>query len=205
MEFNELSAIWKQAGNEQAANASINEHLLRQVTATRIRSSLRTIRWSAWFELIVGFFWLSFLAGFIRSHISEMTYLLPALVLLLISLYSMAIDIWQLILHYRISADDGVIMTQTRLEKLRYLEKLDTLALLIIIPLFSIPFFIVGAKGLLDFNFYLILGILGEYVIYYCIGSLLIAIILVFLLIRFPNKELRKSIEFLRSVKKMDS
>ncbi len=129
-------------------------------------------------------------------HLPELKFLIPGLFLFLFSVYSIIFNLNKLILHYGIKAQTPVLQTQKKLEKLKYLESREKQLLYIFIPLFSPIFLIVGAKFILNLNLYNYLN----WLIAQTAASIVIAIIVVFILKKFPDKNLEKSISFLKEI-----
>lgn len=196
MNFEELSNIWNDADSQAGDKLSINQRLLREVSVSRIKDKLYEIKWTAYFELVVGFFWNIFLIGFVIDHFFELKFAFPAFLLLAISIFSMVLNGYQLKQYYSLRADESVLQTQKRVAYLRFLELTDVRSLLVIIPLFAAPFFIVTAKSLLGLDLY----IFQEQLLQFTLGSIVVAVILVFFLLRYPNKALKESIAFLKEI-----
>jgi uncharacterized membrane protein YdjX (TVP38/TMEM64 family) len=113
-------------------------------------------------------------------------------------LFSLVIEIYKLKLYYSIDASSSVIEAQKKLTKLKKLEIQDIQSLYIIIPLFSAPFLIVTAKAFLNLSLY---SFGTNWLIYYTLGSFVVALIIVFFLKRYPDKNLMDSIAFLDELK----
>ncbi|MCI4669948.1 MAG: hypothetical protein MRZ79_17560 [Bacteroidia bacterium] len=197
MEFQELIDIWNEPNKELETEVQINHRLVKEIGVSRIKSRLGEIRGTAIFELIVSVFWNIFLIGFLIDHIQEAKYWLPALILLFISGFGMAVEGLKLFLYYSLKAEDSVQLTQLKLERLRFLELMDIRSLVIFIPLFVQPFLIVAAKALLHMDFYL----LPINHLHFAIGNLIVAVILVFFLSMATRKHFRESLEFLKELK----
>ena len=197
MNLQELNQIWNDSDLSQEQVFSVNQHLLKEVSTQKIKSQLYEVRWTAYFELIVGLFWVLFLIRFAADNFGALQFALPALILLGISLFNMILSSTQLGMLYAIRPENSIIETQQRLEQIKYIEEFSKRSLYVIIPLFSTPFLIVAAKAFLGINLYTV----ATWLTSYAIGSIVIGIIVVFLLRRFPNKNLQESINFLKDLK----
>jgi hypothetical protein len=134
--------------------------------------------------------------NFTLSNLSEFKFLIPGLILFAFSIYSIYFSIKKLVLHYGINAQTPVLQTQLKLENLKLLETRETQLLYVFIPLLSPVFLIVGAKFILNIDLYNYMN----WLIAQTAGSAVIAVIIVFILKKFPNKNLEKSIAFLNEI-----
>lgn len=196
MEYQEIANIWNQSDENIENKSQIRHQLIKEISVGKIKSQLGEIKWTSYFEIIINSFWMIFLLGFILDNRGELKFVLPALIVLVIALFSTILEIRKLKLFYTLSSSQSVIKTQKKLEKLRYLEHFDTLSLYIIIPLFAAPFLIIMAFAFLQIDLYLYM----QSLILLSIGSMIISLVLVFILKRFPNKALIESIDFLKEL-----
>jgi len=166
------------------------------VSMTSVKNNLTTLRWTSYIEIIVNFLFLFFVVNFTASHLSEIKFLIPGLLLFAFSIYSIIFSVNKLVLHFGINAQTPVLQTQKKLEKLRFLELREIQSLYIFIPLLSPIFLIVGAKFILNLDLYNYMN----WLIAQTAASVVIAIIIVFILKKFPDKNLEKSISFLNEI-----
>lgn len=199
MNFQELTNIWNSADKQLDKAVSINKELIKEVSTNRIKSHLYEIKLTSMIEVFINFFWSIFLIRFIFGHTFDYRFIIPATALLIAALFSLILDVYKLSLYFGINARFSVVKTQKQLERLRYLELLGINSLYIIIPLFSLPFLIVVTKAFLNIDIYSI-EIIGKVFTYYTIGSFVVAFILVFILKKYPNKNLKESIAFLNDL-----
>ncbi len=196
MELQELSKIWNGTDSKLESAVKINKSLFMEVSMNRIKTDLYTLRWTSFFEIIVNFLFLFFVVNFTASHLSEIKFLIPGLLLFAFSIYSIIFSINKLVLHYGINARTPVIQTQQKLVKLKFLESREKQLLYIFIPLLSPVFLIVGAKFILNLDLYNYMN----WLVAQTAASAVIAIIIVFILKKFPDKNLEKSISFLSEI-----
>jgi len=196
MELHELKNIWNGADNKMESALKINKSLFMEVSINRIKSNLTSLRWTSYFEIIFNLLFLIYIINFSISHFSEIKFLVPALLLIAFSVYNLVFSYNKLSLHFSINAETPVLYTQKKLEKLKLLELREKQMLLYIIPLFSSIFLIVGAKAFLDIDLYRYL----IWLIAQTAASVVIAIIIVFMLKKFPDKNLQKTISFLNEI-----
>lgn len=202
MKFEELSSVWNSSDMELEKTVQINKELIKEISFSKIRSRLYEIKWTSYFEIIIGVIWFNFLVGFIIEHFSAWQFSVPAGALLLIAAFSIALEGSKLYLYYTLDSQSAVADAQKKLSKLKQLEVMDTYSLLVIIPLFAVPFLVVVAKAFLHIDLY---DILSGWLIQIFISSIVIAGILVFILIRYPNRRLIESIEFLKELKEKEN
>lgn len=203
MDYQDLINAWNTSDMELEKKITLNRKLVKEVAFKKIRSSLFEIKWSAFFHVFVGFFWIIFLVRFSFGHMGEFRFLAPALILMGISFFSLILEGKKLYLYYTIDSDNSVLQTQEKLAQLKYLQLRDINSLYVIIPLFSGLFFIVIAKALLNLDLF-IFDSFGKILLYYTMGSLVVAGILVYFLTAFPNKRLKAANEFLKELREME-
>jgi hypothetical protein len=200
MEYEELINIWNNANSELETKVQINRKLLKEVAFKKIKSQLSEVKWTALFGLMAGFFWSAFLIRFVAANVGDFKFVFQGVVLLIISIFSIVLYAYKLQLYYSINSRFSVLTTQHKIERLKYLELLDVKSLYIIIPLFSAPFAIVIAKAFLHVDLFSF-GIFGKALLYYTLGAIVIAAILVFVLSKFTGKKMEESIAFLDELK----
>ncbi|HNP07054.1 MAG TPA: hypothetical protein PKN99_05485, partial [Cyclobacteriaceae bacterium] len=140
---------------------------------------------------------LFFLQGFISGHLNEMRFLIPALILIVVTIASTVLECYKLYLFYSLRAESPVVDTQQKVAQLQYLEALEANSMAVIIPLLSAPILIVPAKAFFDFDLYQ----LGNWIPHYIIGSVVVGLVIAFLLRKFPNEKLKKAVAFLKEIK----
>lgn len=183
--------------------AEINERLLTEVSIKKISDKLGEFRWTSIFELAVNLPFAIWLAGFAVDHLYTYKFFGPALLLLLLTVGGIFFSSYQLYLLVQVRSSQRVLEAQDSLERLRYSEMLELKLLYVAIPLFSIPFFIVVAKGFLGIDPYPFLFLGMSQVLSYFLWSVVVAIVLVFVLRRYPNRQLRESLNFLKDIRAM--
>lgn len=204
MNFQELTSIWNNADLELEKSIKINRELIKEVSVTEIKTHLFEIKWSAIFENFVNFFWILFLTQFLINNFAEAKFSIPAAILLLFAAFSFVINTYKWRLFSELKASDSVLRTQQNVEKIKFLEILGLNSLYFIIPLFSLPFAIVIAKSFADFDLYQ-LPIFNDGLVYYTLGSIFIAIILIYFLKKYTLKSVQESVTFLKELKEMEN
>ncbi|MEQ9376077.1 MAG: hypothetical protein RIG68_12910 [Imperialibacter sp.] len=198
MEFEQLTNIWNNANPTLDQTVKINKELVKTISFSKVKSSLSEIKWTSIVQIVVGIWFLDFLSGFAFRHHAEPLFLIPATMLIVITLYSLIFDIGQLVMLFTINAKASVAEAQRKLSTLKKLEAYDAYSLLVIIPLFSAPFLIVVAKAAAEVSLY---EFGSQWIYSYVAGSAVVAGIVVFFLRMLPNKGLQESIDFLKELK----
>ncbi len=202
MKYKELSGIWNSTDLELDKSVQINRELVKQIAYVKIKSQLYEIKWKGIIQIAVGIVFIKFLSGFIITNIADFRYYIPALILLIISAFSLIFEIYRMKLFYTIDSKTAVIEAQKKLAQLQKLEAHDLNSLIIIIPLFSAPFLIVAAKAFLNIDLY---AFNTNWLMLLSAGSILVAAALIFILRKFPNKKLQESIDFMNELKEGDN
>lgn len=197
MEFKELTEIWKQSDMHQNEAIKVNHQLIKEVGLNKIKTSLREIKWSAIFEITLEFLFSGFLINFLENHQGQPAYSIPAALLLGLMIFNILFGAYKLALFYSIKTDGPVLKAQKKLSRLKKLEIFETYSLLVIIPVFALPFLIVLAKALLNWSLY---DFGTGWIIQTIIGSFVVAAILVYFIRKHPNKKLKKAIQFIEGL-----
>ncbi|MDH3651539.1 MAG: hypothetical protein OEQ53_17785 [Saprospiraceae bacterium] len=198
MEYLELIQLWDTSDNSDI-NISLNKKALNELTTKKLKSGIVEIKWSSIIEIIVTSIWIIFLVTFITEYLQDIKLLLSAIILIVISIFSLIIEINKLYLYYSIDHNFSVFQAQKRIEKLKFLEKLDINSLYLLIPLFFVPFVLVFTKGILHIDLFE-LGFSGYEMTLSILGSIIIAIVMVLVLRKSQFKSLNESLEFLKDI-----
>lgn len=201
MDFQELSVLWNSADQALSQQVEIKQKLVKEVSIRKVRGHLAEIKWTAFFELGISILFLPFVMRYLTDTFSENKFFLPGLMLLVLTLFSLIITIYRLVLYFGIRAETPVVQTQLKVARLRYLELLEIDLLYVLIPLFYAPFMVVMAKAVANLDLYRF----GSWLIYSTLGSVVVALVLVFFLQKFPNKQLQESLGFLNELREVDT
>jgi len=201
MELNELANIWKKSDHQLKESLVINKKLLKEVSTSRIKSYLGEFLLSNIIEICVNGAFSIYLLGFIIDNFMLYKYSVPAIFLWSVITGGFVFSIYKLYLYFSIDINYSVIQTQMNIEKFKYFERLDRNLLYVIIPLFSTAFLIVGAKIVFNFDMY----VFDKWLLIFMAQSFIIAMIVVFFLKKFPDKNLQKASSFLEEIKEFDN
>jgi hypothetical protein len=200
MEFQELSQIWQNADDQLEQNIQLNQLYLKEISNRKIRSQMGNYFAEVIIELVVALFFQLFLGTFLGQHLDAPAFWIPAGVLMIANIYTIIFNVYQLHLYSQIRLDKPILETQRIMSRLRYLERLDTYSLLLLIPLLATPFLIVVAKYLLGLSLYTF----SQYFLPFMAMNFIVAIIIVSLLRLFPDKGLKESQAFLKTIAEME-
>jgi len=184
MEYSELNKLWDATGSSDV-KISLNQNAIKEITTHKIKNSLSEIKWSSIIEIIINFIWLIFLMNFSKENYQDIRFLFAGFVLIGITIFSIVIEINKLYLYTSIDNNFSVFKAQKRLEKLKFLEKLDINLLFLIIPLFFVPFVLIITKGILKIDLFQ-LGLGGYEIALTTLGTAAVAMVVVFVLKKNP-------------------
>ncbi|WP_321290020.1 hypothetical protein [uncultured Sunxiuqinia sp.] len=197
MDFQELNNIWNRADESLETNLKINKAMFKEVSMQKIKSKLYELKLSSWIEIAFNIPFALFLILYVIDQFTVIKYSGPAFLLLLISLFSLTFSGHKLYLYYRrIHASQSLVETQKSIEKLKYYEQMEKNLLYVIIPLFSTAFLIVMSQSILNIDLYQY----SNWVVLQTAASLIVALIIVFILKKFPNRKIQESLSFLKEI-----
>ncbi len=198
MKFEELSGIWNSTDLDLDKSIKINKELVKNIGIKKVRSGLYEIKFTAFVGIVAGVFFSMFLWRFIIHNYVDFKFVVPAIILFSTTMFGLIVEIYKLRLVYTLDSRSPVIEAQKKLIRLKKIEILDIYSLYIIIPLFAAPFMIVAAKAFLHLNLY---AFNSTWLIYFTAGSIVVAVILIFFLKKYPGKKLSQSIAFLNELR----
>ncbi|CAN5289918.1 hypothetical protein BH20BAC1_BH20BAC1_05640 [soil metagenome] len=197
MNYNELAAIWNSNNIDLEKSITINKDLAKTIGIKKIRADLFHIKLSAVINVWAGGWFSYFLVRFSANH-PDMKIFIPAVLLLLVIIFGMFMEIYKAIVLLTLNARESVLEAQQKLIRLQKLELVSIYSLYISIPMFSAPFLIVAAQGIAGIDLY---SFSTNWMLYYTAGSIIIAVILIYFLRKYPNKKLAGSIAFLNELR----
>lgn len=200
MELHELTNIWNGSDLKMESTVKINKTLFMEVSINRIKTILSPIKRTSYFEIIVNLLFLFPVITFSFSMLSEIKYLIPGLLLIAFTCYNSIFIIKKLFLLYGIDSQTPVLHTQKNLVKLKLMEIRERQMLYILIPLFSPVFLIVGAKAFLNIDLYQFIN----WLIAQTAASILIAALIVYILKKFPDKNLDRTLNFINEIAEVE-
>jgi len=197
----ELNRLWQNADQKINDGATLRIENLSFNERKNLQNKLYKIPLNHLLNIMIDIPFTLFLIDFIKMYFTELHFLIPAAILLLLVVFSLGLSIYALIEYLRIRVDENIISTQKRISSLIILEKWETRSLLVMIPLFAGPFLIVAAKYFLGIDLY---ELAGQWLPQFMGGSFIVALILVFFLSRFPSPELKAARNSLKQLKQFN-
>ena len=159
MELDALKEKWAEYDRKLDVSIRLNRQLLMAANMNRLRSPLRRFAFSVGLGGLIGLIGPVILGRFIYQHWAEPRFALPAVVLHLWVIASVAASIRQMAMALRIDYDQPIAVIQKQLESLRVLRiRVTQWALLTGQVVWWIPFLIVALKGLWDLDAYKLFG-----------------------------------------------
>lgn len=195
MEVRELLDIWKNEDDKLNDNIQLNDKLLRHSSFGKIQSLLKENKFENIFELVCNIIFILMLNPFLWSHINEAKFAIPAAFLLILMIIGVIMNIYILSSIYQLNYKTPILEAQRKIERIKLIIKIDTQSLLLLIPLFSSAFLIVFFKGVLGLDIYQF-----NWILEYTIGSFFVGVIIVFLLLKYPNKKMESVLGFLKEI-----
>jgi hypothetical protein len=197
MDFQELTTLWNSTDPQLDRQIEIRQKLVKEAGMRKVRKHLAEIKWTSFFELATNLTFVLFIGRYLAANLSEMKFFVPGLLLFALTIGSLVFSSYKLTLYYGIQAGFSVVQTQRKVARLRYLELLSVNLLYLAIPVFYAPFMIVMAKSVAHYDLYRH----SAWLVYGTLASVAIALIIVYLLKRFPGKRLQEAQSFLNELK----
>lgn len=201
MEFIDLKELWEL--NNNTKNLELTKKGIETLSRQKVKHNLSEIEWSAIIEISLTSIWFIFLTNFILEHRNIDPYFYSSIFLILAAIFSIILESRKLFLYKSLDYTASLLKSQTIIERLKFWEELDLKLIYILIPLFVVPFSLVFCKGIVKIDL-LEYGFGTSEVISLLIGSILIAIMIVFLLRKTAFKELNASIQFIKEMNEFE-
>ncbi len=200
MNIQELTNLWNAGESSDQDLVTLNRKLLKSVTIYEVKSMLGELKWSWIIELVINALFFPFILQFIVGHYQSFEFFIPGIIVLLVNVSGILICIYKIRTYLGISPQFPVWEMQLKLTRLKYIETIEVNSLFVIIPVFSAPILIVLAQGLFGFNLYL----LGDWIINYTLGSVVVGVIVVLIIKKYPSKKLENAIALFRDIKEIE-
>ena len=159
MDLDTLKATWTEHNRKLDISIRLNRRLLLAANMNRVRSPLYRFAFLVGVGALVGLIGPVILGQFIYQHWTEPRFALPAILLDIWSIASVAASIRQMAMALRIDYGQPITVIQKQIESLRILRiRVIRWALLAGQLVWWTPFLIVALKGFLDVDAYQTLG-----------------------------------------------
>ena len=113
MELDELKAAWRAVDSRIEAGHALNARIFRELKLERTRSALRPLWWLLWTELAIGLGATVLLGAFLADHWQLARLAVPAIVLDLVAVLTIASAAAQLRLLSSLDYAQPVVAIQT--------------------------------------------------------------------------------------------
>ena len=159
MELDALKEKWAEHDRKLDVSIRLNRQLLMAANMNRVRSPLRRLAFFMGLGALIGLIGPVIVGQFIYQHWAEPRFVLPAVVLHVWLIASLAASIRQIAMALQIDYDKPIALIQKQLESLRVLRiRITQWALLTGQVVWWIPFLIVALKGFWDVDAYKVFG-----------------------------------------------
>jgi hypothetical protein len=202
MELNELKNIWKQAEYDMNQPLTVDRQFMRKLSLEKTQSSLNHLRWGAIVEIIINFVFVAPIAGYAFNHLHELKFAIPALLLVLMGVGTIAWSIYCLILLSTLHYFDSITRAQKQLTRFRYQDLFRQRTLLyILVPLSWGAILILFCKVVLHLDMYQYPGFL----LMNMAASIALVPVMIWVAKKFPDKKMEETLAFLETIKKFES
>lgn len=154
VELDELKGQWAEYGRKLDASIHLSNQVLRENRMIRLGSNLKWAFRGVLLEQLMSIPALAFLAIFIRNHISEPRYVIPAAVLDLFAIYSVISCGWQMGTLSNIDYSQPVVAIQKKIQKVKLVRLATVKWGFLLWPVLWIPFTIVFFRGIFGIDGY---------------------------------------------------
>jgi hypothetical protein len=159
MELDALKEKWAEHDRKLDVSIRLNRQLLMAANMNRVRSPLRRLAFFMGLGALIGLIGPVIVGQFIYQHWAEPRFVLPAVVLHVWLIASLAASIRQIAMALQIDYDKPIALIQKQLESLRVLRiRITQWALLTGQVVWWIPFLMVALKGFWDVDAYKVFG-----------------------------------------------
>jgi hypothetical protein len=159
MELDALKEKWAEHDRKLDVSIRLNRQLLMAANMNRVRSPLRRLAFFTGLGGLIGLIGLVILGQFIYQHWAEPRFVLPAVVLHVWVIASLAASVRQIVMALQIDYDKPIALIQKQLESLQVVRiRITQWALLTGQVVWWIPFLIVALKGFWDVDAYKVFG-----------------------------------------------
>lgn len=157
MELQDLQSRWADYDRKLETSLRLNTRIFREINLSKVDSSLKRLSRLLVFELVQDLAAVVLLGMFIASHIGEMRFLAPALLLDVCAVAFLIRSARQLVTLHSLDYSAPVVEIQRQLAELRIQRIRVTKWVLLLCPLLWTPLLIVALEGLFGVDAYLFL------------------------------------------------
>lgn len=159
MELEDMKAMWEAQDRKLDAILRLNSKLLQKTNLDKADTALKRLFRGLLFEVVLNFGAVVLLGWFISNHLTEIRFLVPAVVLDVCVIALNIALIRQLVAIRDIDYDAPILVIQKKVELLK-IQRIDALKwTLLSCPLLWVPLQIVAFQGLFGVDVYAYFGI----------------------------------------------
>ncbi len=201
MELQELKDIWNQSDREVEQQYRINFDSLKKLSIEKAKSLLWPLQFGAIVEIIVNAIFIPPIIRFIISYSFDAKFLIPGLLLASMILFTLAWNIYSLVLLATIDYKSPIIHTQKKLLNFNYRNSFRQQRLLYVLyPLAQTCFLIMFCKAIPGIDLYSYPKFLG---LQFFIGLAIVPVI-IWIIKLSPDKNMARALNFLNDIKKFE-
>ena len=156
MNLDNLQSLWEEQNRKLDASLRLNTRILNQSTLRKAEAATRRLSWFLLFELPLDALLLVGLGSFIAQHVTDVRFLIPALVLHLYVIVLASSSVRQVIALRGIDYSAPIVEIQKRLGTLQVERSRIMKWVFLSAPLIWIPLLVVSTKGFLGVDPYAI-------------------------------------------------
>lgn len=157
MDLQDMKNLWAEYDRKLETSLRLNIRILREMNLSKVDSSLKRLSSLVVFELVQDVAAVVLLGMFIASHIGEMRFLAPAVLLDVCAIGFVIRAVRQLVVIHTLDYGAPVVAIQKRLEALRIERIRVTKWVFLLCPLIWLPLLIVALEGIFGVDAYLFL------------------------------------------------
>lgn len=154
MELDDFKSQWAEYDRKLDTSIHLSTQVLRETRMSRLGSNLKWAFRGILFEQLMSIPAVALLAIFIRNHISDPRYVVPAAVLDLFAIYSVVSCGWQMGTLSSIDYGQPVVTIQKKIQKVKLVRLATVKWGFLLWPILWIPFTIVFFRGIFGIDGY---------------------------------------------------
>jgi hypothetical protein len=197
MELSTIKSMWQSHNTEVSDQITLNKTLLKESAVNRIKSSLGEFKLENYLELFLSVLFVPYLIGFIASYGASIDLLIPASVVLLVTIATIIWNVHNLYTAMSLNYDESITILHKKITRLQLAAKYELNALYVLMPVLCYCFLVLFAKSAFNIELFDYTNI---YWLYNGFGVVVITLFIVWVLKKFPDKGLERAATFLKEI-----
>lgn len=197
MQIEEILNNWKSYDQTLDQHLTINKTFMRELIAKKANKVLQRFHAESWMHFALGVLCTNLFFKWLLGSGSEWKFIFPLALLLFISVMEIVTSVLVLLNSYS-RRDMPILQMQKKLQRVVLIQKLDTWSILILSPVLW-PVFIIGIFHFIGLDAFSLLTFKDW--IWQIIGCIGVSVLVVWLLLKYPDKKLLKAVKLLKEVK----